>query len=390
MSAAPRPHSHLQHDFVQDHAIHQVHVDAEVVLVATPQVPEGFHLPGEGQWGWGMAGGHSQPRQDRAALPAAPSLPAAPLCSPRSPRGSAGRAPGARRRSRPCRRGSGSGGRLRAWGRLTRETKARSPCPAALLPAGRCLQGKQCAAHRSPAPLAHAGPLAALPPPDGNRPVFPRRARLAAAVGVPQARASHAGRRGLSHQAKRPGAGSKGAELPQDGSEQHHELPTPAAGVPVAGRARAPAIRPGWRRRRREGQRPSPMGGAEGPAPANGRRPRGRDAVWGRGAPPARHRPHAAARAARGLCPPRRGRPRTPAAAPRSLCHRGDARPRQEIRPRAAPGAAVPAGSRPAPRPPPLGTAPALSGSARVRSLRFKSHEVRHKVLRRGASRRTA
>lgn len=71
-SAALRPHSHLQHDFVQDDAIHQVHVNAEVVLVPAPQVPEGFHLPEEGQQRWGMAGGPSHPRQDRAA----PSLPA--------------------------------------------------------------------------------------------------------------------------------------------------------------------------------------------------------------------------------------------------------------------------------------------------------------------------
>lgn len=97
-SAALPPHSHFQHDFVQDDAIHQVHVDAEVVLVPAPEVPEGFHLPEEGQQGWGMAAGPSLPWQDRAA-------PSSPLCSPMSLRGSAGRAPGARRRSRPCRRG---------------------------------------------------------------------------------------------------------------------------------------------------------------------------------------------------------------------------------------------------------------------------------------------
>lgn len=151
VSAALRPHSHLQHDFVQDHAIHQVHVDAEVVLVPAAQVPEGFHLPEEAQQGWGTAGGPRHPGW--TGLPrGAPSLPAAALCSPRSPRGSAGRAPGAQRRSRPCRRGSGGGGRVRERGRLTRETKAQSPWPAAPLPAGRCLQGEQCAAHRTPAP----------------------------------------------------------------------------------------------------------------------------------------------------------------------------------------------------------------------------------------------
>ncbi|XP_074959832.1 uncharacterized protein LOC142061972 [Phalacrocorax aristotelis] len=63
---------------------------------------------------------------------------------------------------------------LRERDRLTRETKARrSPWPAAPLPAGRCLQGEQCAPHRSPAPAGDAGPLAAVPPPGGNRPISP-------------------------------------------------------------------------------------------------------------------------------------------------------------------------------------------------------------------------
>lgn len=105
-------YSHFQHNLVQDDAIHQLHVDAEVVLVPAPQGPEGFHLPGGRTGGLqGMAEGpHSSPPGRSAGSLRA----AAPLCSPRSPRGSAGIAPGARRRSRPCRRGQAGGGeRLR-------------------------------------------------------------------------------------------------------------------------------------------------------------------------------------------------------------------------------------------------------------------------------------
>lgn len=58
---------------------------------------------------------------------------------------------------------AGSGGRLGERVQLTQETKALSPWPAAPLPAGRCLQGKQCAAHRSPAP--RRGETQDRPPP---------------------------------------------------------------------------------------------------------------------------------------------------------------------------------------------------------------------------------
>lgn len=147
----------------------------------------------------------------------APSLPAAALCSPRSPRGSAGRAPGAPRRSRPCRRGSGGGGRLRERGRLTRETKARSPWPAAPLPAGRCLQGEQCAAHRSP-PRAGGTRGAARRGPSSRRqqagPPPPSSLR-GCSKGSPAKSEARQEWRG-----KCPRSVSKGAELPRDSSEQ--------------------------------------------------------------------------------------------------------------------------------------------------------------------------
>lgn len=111
--------------------------------------------------------------------------------------------------------------------------------------------------------------------------------------------------------------------------------------------------------------------GRRGPAPANGRL-RGRAAVWGRGSARTRRRERP-----RPL-PARRGRPRSPPRSAVTAEMRGLAR---KLARGAAPVAAVPGGSRPAPRPPLLGTAPAPSGSARVRSLRFKKPEIAHKVL---------
>lgn len=330
-----------------------------------------------------MAGGPSHPRQDRAA----PSLPAAPLCSPRSPRGSAGRAPGARRRSRPCRRSSGGGGRLRARGRLTRETKARSPWPAAPLPAGRCLQGKQCAAHRSPARrrghTRGCSPRSLLPTATGRSSPAELAPRLQ--HGFPRQKRATPGGGGRGAQPPRRMARSKGVEVPRDSSEQTHSHSAPAVPVPVAGCARAPAIRPG-RWRRRDGQRPWPMGGAEGPG-SDQWTARRAAAGAGRGVGSG-HRPHAAARAAAASARPAGAalhlRLRLVPAV--TAVMRGLAR---KLARGAAPGAAVPAGSRPAPRPP-LGTAPAPSGSVRVRSLCFKKNEIPHKVLLRGASRRAA
>lgn len=99
------------------------------------------------------------------------------------------------------------------------------------------------------------------------------------------------------------------------------------------------------------------MGGGPG-------RPRGRAAVWGRGI--ARTRPRERLRP----LPARRGRPRLRLIPAVTGVMRGLA---SKLARGAAPEAAVPAGSRPAPRPPPLGTAPAPSGSARVRSLKARN-----------------
>lgn len=115
------------------------------------------------------------------------------------------------------------------------------------------------------------------------------------------------------------------------------------------------------------------MGGAEGPGARQWAA-----AGAGRGVGSGQ-RPHAAARAAAasaraaGAAPLLRSPPRSAVTAVMSGLARKLARG-------AAPGAAVPGGSRPAPRPPLLGTAPAPSGSARVRSLRFKKPEIAHKV----------
>lgn len=261
------------------------------------------------------------------------------------------------------------------------EPMARRPAARRALPTGQTMRGSSLP---RPAPGAHAGPLAAIPPPNGNRPVFPRRARSAAAVGVLQAKASH-GRReqgALSLHGECPGAQTKGAELPQDSSEQPHTHSAPAVLVPAAGRARAPAIRPG-RWRRRDGQRPLPMGGAEGPGSGQWTARRAAPGA-GRGVG-SWHRPHAAVRAAAASARPAGAALRlrlrfVPAV---TAVMRGRAR---KLAREAAPGAAVPAGSRLAPRPP-LGTVPAPSGSARVRSLCFKKHEIPHKLLR-GAPRR--
>lgn len=73
------------------------------------------------------------------------------------------------------------------------EPMARRPAARRALPTGQTMRGSSLP---RPAPGAHAGPLAAVPPLNGNRTVFPRRARSAAATRVPQAKASHTGRGG--------------------------------------------------------------------------------------------------------------------------------------------------------------------------------------------------
>lgn len=42
----PAPRSHLQHDPVEQHAVRQLHVHAQLVLAAARQGAEGLHLPG--------------------------------------------------------------------------------------------------------------------------------------------------------------------------------------------------------------------------------------------------------------------------------------------------------------------------------------------------------
>lgn len=188
-----------------------------------------------------MAAGPSHPRQDRVA----PSLPAAPLCSPMSPRGSAGRAPGARRRSRPCRRGSAAAGGCGCGaGSLGRQRRRAHGSPP------RCPPGAAYRANNArliaPPPRAGGTRGAARRGPSSRRQQagLPRRARSAAAEEVPQARASHAGKVESSTQPPR--------RMPE-GREQRRGAPTGQL------RASPPPLRSG---------RPGTCGGAR-PCPGN-------------------------------------------------------------------------------------------------------------------------
>lgn len=231
--------------------------------------------------------------------------------------------------------GLGGGRRLRVRGWLTRETKARSPWLAAPLPAGRCLQGKQCAAHRSPAPRrGHTrgrSPGSLLPMATGrSSPPSSLRGCRRGSPGKSEPRwESRELNPAATANARGPGAKARSSDgtapsVPTAAPLQPpgylwRGAPVPRQLDPGGGGGVTGSGRGQWDRRR-------------GPTPANGRRPRAA-AGAGRGVGSG-HRPHAAARAAAASARPAGAAP----AAPHSRCNRGDARPRQQTRPRGRAG----------------------------------------------------
>lgn len=273
-AARPPPHSHLQHDPVEQDAVRQLHVHAELVLAAAPQRSEGFHLPGnEGRRLVAGAGASPNPAAGGGPAPPAPS---------RGPRDTHPGHQGALQEElqqfrdghvhvagagRAARRRGGSLGRQR---RRAHGSTARQLPPTAATP-------------RGPSPSGPRGRTGAAPPPPeptpGRRPP-PR--------GAARAR-DRRGQRTAPWEAERPPAGrpSRGgaaARSPRRYRSRTHAVhqrcsaqPAPSrtassapAALPVAGRALAPAIRAGPRPRR-DGRHPRPMGAAERPARTNGR-----------------------------------------------------------------------------------------------------------------------
>lgn len=346
-------HSHFQHNSVQDHAIHQLHVDAEVVLVPAAQGPEGFHLPG-GRTGGLQAtaeGPHSSPR----ATPPAAAPP------PRSAH------PGHQGALQELLQELGDGHVHVAGGRLA----AASGCGSEAGSLGRQRRGAHSPPARYRPGAAYRGNNARLiaPPPlrrGGRRGAAHRRGPSSQQqqAGLPPPSSPRSRRRGCPggrepHRERRAKGAAVCSEL-RRARERRREAPAqqdrtgqgssaPAAALPAAGRALAPAMRPGPQPRPdRHG--PPRMRGAERvgtgqwTAPLGGGGPRcraGASSRWRRRrsrrgasrprspvAPPGRRRGCPASTVAGlldgkcarglgdggGLCPPLRGRPQRGAA----------------------------------------------------------------------------